>query len=83
MSRTAYKKFEEAVLKKYFKNGIFTTFKGKYEMKVAQAKFVARRELEDLLSSIQKKEMELRKIEEDLSQARVSAQSNSFYLTEY
>ncbi|KAJ3280580.1 hypothetical protein HK104_000574, partial [Borealophlyctis nickersoniae] len=71
------KEYERAVLKKYLKHGMLSTFKGKEEMKIAEAKVVAKKEIERVHEAVQAKEKELILMEEKLVHAR-AVYSQSF-----
>ncbi|KAJ3410299.1 hypothetical protein HDV05_003955 [Chytridiales sp. JEL 0842] len=62
--------FEKSVLGKYHKHGVFTTFKGRDQMKISQAKVVARREVEEVRRLMARKEGELMRLEEGLAGCR-------------
>ncbi|KAI9358334.1 hypothetical protein DFJ73DRAFT_167629 [Zopfochytrium polystomum] len=71
MTPSQRKSLQRRVLGKYFRNGIFTTFKGKNQLRVFHAKVSARREIERVLEAIKAKETDLHIVEENLAASKV------------
>ncbi|KAJ3033938.1 hypothetical protein HK097_004673, partial [Rhizophlyctis rosea] len=71
LSDTAKDQYEHDVLQKYFKNGMLSTFKGREEMVISEAKVVAHKEIERLHAETHQTEKKLMRLEEELSRARV------------
>lgn len=65
--------YERFVLRKYWRDGGFTMFKGKEEMKQLKAKFGARKEVAKVERAVMEKEKECRRLEQEIIAARVSA----------
>ena len=75
LSDTAKDQYEHDVLQKYFKNGMLSTFKGREEMVISEAKVVAHKEIERLHVETHQTEKKLMRLEEELSRARVGGYS--------
>ncbi|KAJ3041919.1 hypothetical protein HDV00_008428 [Rhizophlyctis rosea] len=72
LSEGAKEVYEHNVLQKYFKNGMLSTFKGREEMVISEAKVVAHKEIERLHAETHQTEKKLLRLEEELSRARIN-----------
>ncbi|KAJ3103146.1 hypothetical protein HDU97_010354 [Phlyctochytrium planicorne] len=70
LSPNSLDKYEKMIIKKHYKHGILTMFKGKDEMKVSHAKVVAKKEIDTVRRAVKEKEKDLIRLEEELSMCR-------------
>ncbi|KAJ3212483.1 hypothetical protein HDU67_003774 [Dinochytrium kinnereticum] len=70
LTPTSLSRYKKSIIKKHYKNGVLTMFKGKDEMKVSHAKVVAKKEIEAVRKAAKEKESCLIRLEEDLTMCR-------------
>ncbi|KAJ3110624.1 hypothetical protein HDU96_006414 [Phlyctochytrium bullatum] len=70
LTPNSLRRYEKSILKKHYKNGVLTMFKGKDEMKVSHAKVVAKKEIDTIRRAAKAKEEQLVRLEGDLAMCR-------------